>query len=301
MKWSVEELRTHITNTTHGKIVAEHDEKGHHYRLIDYDKKLVDSVTTKMILDKPFLRAWHTRQALRWLGEDGRIYDVTEANMKSVFDRALNEADFVVSDASCIGTEAHEVADRYLRSWILKGEKPDSIRDFIRTEKLKDRYTGFEYSANDPRIYALARNIEAAIAARPVVPLASEIRVGSLTYDSAGTVDAIMLNTETNSIELWDWKSSNYMYDTYAMQASVYADMFQEMTGLEVGECFVVQADKIKNKHTFYRVIDREGATATFKHLSLVYNWVSSDSLKYEEIGKKIVSLTFDDDENEDY
>lgn len=274
MKTSKEVLKI-IEEKVSGVWVAEHDEFGHHYRN-SKTGGLVDSVTTKNLLPKDKLVPWAARQAVDWLVADKNRYEAIQNGDKDVLNAAVLQYADVRDAAGSIGHLAHDAIERYILKWMQDDSKPKDIKFFI------DKNA-------DPRVFAVARAGEQVFSKRDVVPLATELLVGSDKYNAAGTLDMLVM-TPRGEIEVWDWKSSNHVNDFYACQAAAYKAFFEEMTGLKVSQCRIFKLDKNSDRFKEYIVPDEEAAFEAFIHMSKVYDWFRNRESKLE-IYQKIIKI----------
>ena len=106
-----------------------------------------------------------------------------------------------------------------------------------------------------------------------LIPIKSELIIGSPDFDIAGAVDQIYFNKVTNELEIWDWKTNKeikyegykgqtllgkyrYLQDCnfvhYSIQLNVYKYILQNMTKLRFGACRIVWFNE---KNDTYKVI----------------------------------------------
>lgn len=107
-----------------------------------------------------------------------------------------------------------------------------------------------------------------------LIPIRSELIIGDPEFDIAGAVDQIYYNTQTEELEVWDWKTNkeikyegykhkkllgilsdledcNYVH--YSIQLNIYKYILQKMTGLKFGKCRIVWFNE---KNDTYQIID---------------------------------------------
>lgn len=241
-----------VTDRIIGKILPVHDDAGHHYKFVATGT-VVDSVTTKNVLEKPFLVPWAARLAVEHL----------KLNPQSDLQTAVSQHESVKEDASTVGSHAHDVIDNYIQSWMKTGVLPDDIRTMI--------------PVDDYRVFGCCRAAEKCIKENKVFPIASEIIVGDET-NGAGTLDFVCLN-EDGEIEIWDWKTSNSIDVYYAAQVSAYAKFFESMTGLVVKHCRVIKIDKYTGKYNVYTVQDRETSYQLYQLCARAYDILKGPTL----------------------
>ena len=103
-----------------------------------------------------------------------------------------------------IGTQVHTYIDRLLKDEDVN-DIPDQLEPAIQGFlKWRRKYIDWEY-------------------------IGSELGVYSTKYAVAGTIDALF-NTPDGYV-IVDWKTSSGIYDSHAIQVSVYAEAFRHMTG----------------------------------------------------------------------
>ena len=102
-----------------------------------------------------------------------------------------------------IGTQVHTYIDRLLKDEDVN-DIPDQLEPAIQGFlKWRRKYINWEY-------------------------IGSELGVYSTKYSVAGTIDALF-NTPDGYV-IVDWKTSSGIYDSHAIQVSVYAEAFRDMT-----------------------------------------------------------------------
>ena len=107
-----------------------------------------------------------------------------------------------------------------------------------------------------------------------LIPIRSELIIGDPEFDIAGAVDQIYYNTQTEELEVWDWKTNkeikyegykhkkllgilsdledcNFVH--YSIQLNIYKYILQKMTGLKFGKCRIVWFNE---KNDTYQIID---------------------------------------------
>lgn len=262
----IEIIREKVT----GKIVAAHDEKGHHYKFID-NGVIVDSVTTRNVSDKPHLIPWAIDLAIDYLLQDNNFELLSDDNTKDSPIRKQAKLQYTDKrdDAGSLGTRAHNIIEEYEKSWILDGYPVQDIRSLIPPTE------------TDSRVWAAVRSAEAAFKKNNVVPVAAEILVGIPEY-GAGTLDLLVLNSD-GELELWDWKSSNEVNDFYANQVAAYLKFFEHMTGLKISRAKIFKINKKRDEFTAYLVPDIESAWESYKALSSYYDWLHNGQVKLQE------------------
>lgn len=266
---TVQEIQKIISEKVIGVWVPEHDEKGHHYRNTK-DGRLVDSVTTQNILDKPNLIPWAARIAAEWLAERLPLY------CKENHDQMMSEASLafrqVRDSAGNIGTQAHDLIETYINLWISENRRPVM-------ELPQDK---------DPRVIAALRSALKFFDKYPeITPIASELLVGSSKLDGAGTLDFLVMWGD----KLWllDWKTSNSaLHDDYAIQVAAYCRFFEEMTGLKIEGASILGLSKNYDETKVYDIPYLNHAFATFRHQNAIYKWQKNGKKKLIERKNRI-------------
>jgi hypothetical protein len=253
-----------------GVWIPEHDDKGHHYRNT-IDNRLVDSVTTQNIIDKPHLIKWAARIGVEYFIDRMQLY-CKETHEQLVKDSSLAYTG-IRDDAGFVGNEIHDVVENYINYWIETDKRDLDIITFIP-------------SWSDPRVYAGARSAEKLFDKHPnVKPIASELLVGSTDkkIDAAGTLDFLVWVWDESIyngwIELWDWKSSNSaVHDDYAIQVATYKAFFEQMSGLKIKRCTIIGLSKMFDNYKMYDVPYTNRAYSVFKNNHKTYLWLKKDT-----------------------
>lgn len=261
---NLDEVKAVIAKKVTGKVIACHDEKGHHYLI---GKKLVDSVTTKLILEKPHLVKWAVKIGFEWM--ETRWQTMNAINRDSYLDGAVLAHTELRDFAGDVGHQVHEILENWANEWIRSGTRPPDIRAFIP-------------AGSDFRVTAGARSGESVFIKSNCIPVSCELLVGSKKYNSAGTLDILVYNPEKDWLELWDYKSSNQVSDPYAIQVAAYKKFFELMTKLKIGDTKVLHLSKDYDKFTLYKVPYIEDAFKAFIAISKVYDWRENGRKKLE-------------------
>lgn len=273
MRYKKEDVIEIIREKVTGKIVAAHDEKGHHYKFID-NGVIVDSVTTRNCTEKNHLIPWAIDLAIDYLLQDNNFELLSKDNTKDSPIRKQAKLQYTDKrdDAGSLGTRAHNIIEEYEKSWILDGYPVQDIRSLIPPTE------------TDSRVWAAVRSAEAAFKKNNVVPVAAEILVGIPEY-GAGTLDLLVLNSD-GELELWDHKTSNQIDDFYANQTAAYKKMFEAMTGLHISRVKILKLSKKSDEFDIYNVVDIESAWEAYKAISKYYDWKvdKTDKIKSDKV-----------------
>lgn len=265
-----------IKNIIEEKVVgvweAAHDERGHHYRHYPTGI-LVDSVTTKLIADKPHLLKWAIKKGIEWLETNDRFSKLATPERNQFMIGAQEAYTEFRDQAGSVGSLAHTVIENYINYRIERGVWPEDIRK------------GFKEGA-DPRAIASARSVEAIIRKLDIVPIASEILVGSIKHKIAGTLDLLAL--VDGELTLIDWKTSNQVSDEYANQVAAYKFCFEEMTGLKIKKAQIFHLSKDYDKCTVYNIPNLTSAYKAYKAIATYYDWYHNGKDKLIKDVKRI-------------
>lgn len=265
-QYTPEYVKQIIQDKVIGKWVSAHDEEGHKYAHRETGR-VVRSVTTKNITEKPRLINWKINKAIEFLELNQRFERLATDEGESLRKAALLAYRDVVTDASDVGTAGHNAIEEYINLWINTGLKPADIKTF--------------YLGQDYRVTAVIRSAEAFFAKYKYTPIATELVVGD-PRESAGTLDLLVLDGSGRLIVL-DWKSSNAIDDFYACQVAVYSSYLEKMSGLRVLKQQVVRLDKYSDKFKCYNVVDSKTSAKAFGHLSKYEDYHNNGKEKLRE------------------
>jgi len=251
-----------------GRVEARHDEYGHKY---EFNGKILTSVTTKLQrLNKPHLQKWKTVKAIEWLEREDRWERLKDPTLKreDIINAALFAPDSIRDDAGNVGTQAHNIIERYVNEWVSTGQMPVDIRNFC------------DMTKTDPRAIASARAAEAAFRKHNVQPIACELLVGHPKW-SAGTLDFLCI--WDGKLCLADFKTSNSVSDDYAMQTAAYKYMFEHMTKVKISTIKIMHFSKDNDSFTIYNVKKVSEAWKAFKAICTVDDWFNNRTKKLEK------------------
>lgn len=273
-------------------VTAEHTATEHWYRH-NPSGRLFSSVTTKTgILGNPRLKRWAANLAVEYLDKNWEVIsELPKRERKDHHKAAVLSHEDTFRDAGHVGTEGHEVVERYLLKWMETGERPRDIKDFI--------------IGTDTRLWAIARSAERFCIDYEIIPIAAELRVASEKYGFAGTLDSLMMvKTDKGYIfAIVDFKTSNSVdKPEYCMQVSAYRQALNEMTrtdpkkastGLSPKELLILQLDKKVMKYKLVRVIDRVSAFKAFVQCTKIHDYLNDGLPKITNLKhKKEIFLT---------
>ena len=268
-------IRNHVT----GHWSPEHTDKGHFYKHRDTGTKVISVTGILTLLSKPHLIPWSCKVALEYF--IAHLLDWNEwsepENREAIFKSAQFAHTGVRDDAGNVGTLAHDKIEEYLKDWITHGTPISTIRTIVPPD-------------SDPRVFAAVRSAERIMQERNLIPIASEILVGSTKVRSAGTLDALVMDSDGKLI-LADWKTSNQVDPIgYTLQVAAYAKFFEEMTSLKIHKVQIFHLSKDYAKCDVWDVPRPARAYQMFKHLVKIHEWMNDPKSKaYKKVNKIII------------
>ena len=157
-------------------ICAEHTDTEHFYRCYVFDgHPLYRSVTTKTsVLNEKYLKKWAVDKAIEHIKNNRHRLAV---ELDTVVSEAEVQHELIFKEAGDIGTEAHEIIEAYIWEWISTGERPDDMKNFIKTASV------------DSRVMSCVVAAEKFLSSMHIVPVYPELLVGSPHIKIAGTLD----------------------------------------------------------------------------------------------------------------
>jgi len=293
-----------------GTVVAEHTEFEHFYRHTPTNRLFASVTTKKSVIDEggSRLKRWAANCAVEYLDKNWK--SITPDNKDEHYKAAILAHEEKFTDAGAIGTQGHGVVEDYLKAWIDTGTRPDDIRTFIK--------------GTDMRLWAITRSAEKFCIDFGGIPIASELKVASVKYGFAGTLDSLFLMPKLIRLgkngcphnwcrydspkkamlehcyhcdakrewilTLVDWKTSNSIDKTaYVLQTSDYWQCLYEMSGLKCKEIIIVRLDKEKMQYEVLRVLDRAKAFKISRHVDKIYDYLYDGVSKLEPYKTKTI------------
>ena len=255
-------IKSRIEKSVAGIWIPEHDARGHKYRHSVLGVSQY-SVTTKLqVLDKPRLKMWMMKMAVEWMALEDRWKRFI--NNPSERDELITGAQLAHTDkrddAGDVGTQAHNIMERFINEWIANNYVAPDIMTFV------------DPSKTDPRAIACVRGLQAVLQKHRVIPIASELLVGHHKY-SAGTLDFLCFWDD--KLTLVDFKTSNGIDNIgYSLQVSAYVKFFTYMTGIRIPSAKIIHFSKGSDKFDVYKVNRITDIYKVFKALCTVWDWV---------------------------
>ena len=167
------------------------------------------------------LMAWSKNVAIESMAKAlndkvGQNQTIDQAFIDWLSVEAKKTPDKIKDEAASIGNQVHNAID----SWILTGNIPQM------EEKAKQGFDNFIswVKLNDIRF------------------VCGDVAVASVKYGYGGRPDAI--GKQGNKYVLFDWKTSNGIRDTYAIQTALYQQAIKETFSIVCSKAFVVRFGK---------------------------------------------------------
>lgn len=311
MKYTVEQIQQILKEKMPpGIVMPRHTRYGHFYEHVPTSQTFASVTTKSGILEGEHLKKWAANLAVQYIDKNWDI--ITPENKPEIYKGAVMAHVKDLEQAGDIGTQGHNVIERYLNAWINTKRRPQSITAFI--------------TGTDTRLHAIARSAEQFCVDFNAVPIVSEMKVTSVKYGYGGTLDSLMMIGRvlekgmtpldgTRCVHFWgekksgrldfmecmfcgrqvqhffclvDWKTSNSIEKPeYAMQGSAYWQALYEMTGLKPEDIFVVRLDKDRLRYEVMRITDRRKAFGAFINTAKVYDWLNDGVSKLYPIEVK--------------
>lgn len=213
----------------------------------------VPSVTSVLaMIDKPALRTWVLRTSLQAVRTefnavqvDGTAH-VSSDWVDSTLTKAERATDDVLKAAAAFGTSAHDHIDRLVRGEAV-GVVPPEVAPVVEGFKRWHAQSGLDLNpAGDTVVY-------------------------STKYGYAGALDCVGTRRSDGRLVIIDFKTSNSIHTTYAMQLAAYVNAYKELFGLEAVDAVAVRFDKKTGAFEEKRVANMEAAFSAFK--AALYLW----------------------------
>ena len=291
-------------------VVARHTENAHWYEHTPSGVLLPSATGISGLLDSPHLKKWAAQVAIDHIDErlltmsfePGKVIQLGPDLRRS----AVMAHEDLFHEAGDIGTQGHDVIERYTKAWLETGAKPDDITSFI--------------GGTDSRLWAITRSAVKFMDAYMAIPVAAELKVAYVPARNpnlgfAGTLDNLSMiafpTKEGRAMQLpnmpkhehevasvgaswwklecmscgarWeyhytlvDWKTSNSIRNKseYVMQTSAYWKAIRQMTGVAPSRIVIVRLDKYQEKYEVLEVINPSRAFSSFQHLRNVYEFL---------------------------
>lgn len=164
------------------------------------------------------------------------------AVLASIIEAAAQAPDQVKEAAADVGTRAHAYFDK-----VVKGEpfKVEEVEADIRTP-----------------VAAFLDWLKTS----GIQMVMGDTKVASLKDKFGGSLDA--LGWKDGSYILLDWKTSNGIYDEYALQVAAYAQAFEETFGVRISEAHIVRFGKTTPDFEHKRLANLTVSYGAFDHAS---------------------------------
>lgn len=239
---------------------------GNRFYRVPGAKDLLPSVTTVLsVISKKFVSRWETGVALTKFRSrlDERLVAGTSGSIS-------------VEELDLWTTEAHSEPAAHLEKAGGFGTGAHSIFESLLNAEAEGRTVPV-----DPKYEVVVENFNTWRKSMPELRvLQNEMMVYSLEHQYAGAVDAVCKVGE--KVVVMDWKTSNQIYVEYALQVAAYAKAFEEMTGTQVHEAWVVRFDKTKKKPPQIKVVkDLAETHETFLAVKKLWTFLQVSAAKH--------------------
>lgn len=205
--------------------------KRHAYWWLENQMFVPGTTSITRLLDKPALIPWAAKMAAEHVGREltsaleknsaGRLVAmIPKAKISEIIEGAKSAHRKTVDDASDVGKQVHELANR-----IFKGE-----------------YIGDLPADTDQRVINGLAAIRNWLRQHDVTPIASEQIVFSKKWYYAGTFD--LLATVNGSLSLIDFKTSKGVYVEHRLQTAGYQIAWEEEHQEPIGDRYAIRLDK---------------------------------------------------------
>jgi hypothetical protein len=281
-----------------GSITLRYDVKDHVYLLVlpDGTLEVQDGVTNichimdksnvlipwgcKMMAQKlkvslePFLERVHYVGGSIFVGK----YEITEPDFDELLRKSKSAHKDKLEDAGEVGHTAHGWIEQYIKQQI-------TTRNTLRT--VGDPYPAEERASNccQASLSWMARH--------NVRWLGTERKIYSRTFKYAGTMDGLARVDSCNDtkcckqpfkdhLAIIDWKTSNYLYVEYLLQTAAYRQAYQEETGEQVEDIFIIRLGKDDGKFEAWHVQEELASLAWSAFLRAL--WLSRAMAEVNEL-----------------
>lgn len=201
------------------------EKRKHLYRVGEEpDQQIFPGVTGYLqVINKPALVPWAKREALELVREelkrslsDPSAPVFSEEWIDQVIKAGLARPDKIKDDAADLGTLVHKYIDQVIQRKI-----PTDL-----TPEMEPAVTAFINWWQDSDIQVVM----------------GDTKVASRIYKYGGSLDA--LGRQDGEYVILDWKTSNGIYDEYALQVAAYAQAFYETYGIRCAKGYIVRFSK---------------------------------------------------------
>jgi hypothetical protein len=213
------------------------------------DRVLPGVTGVLQVISKPALIPWAKREALEHVrqalisklgGKEKRVVRLTADWIDLLIKEAKGRPDYIKDEAADLGTQAHAFIDKIIR------KEPFDLAK-VTDERVANAVMAFVDWWHKCEIQFVM----------------GDTKVASLLHGYGGSLDALGV-TADGRIVLLDWKTSNAIYDEYALQVAAYAKAYEEMYGATVSEAWIVRFGKKDAKFEVKKLKDIEHSFLAF-------------------------------------
>jgi hypothetical protein len=264
-----------IERTVYGDMLLTYTDPGHMYRINGRRTKGVTTIVG--VLDKPGLVNWAVNQACDFMQQNCKALD--EVSFIELIRTARKAHDASRDKAADYGTAAHDWLQSWIEADIARANKTDQT--YFKLEPMGRLNYGYP---NLPENKHLLYTVSAAldwIRDNGVSFEATEQIVYSKMFGYAGKFDWIgRIRSLENKRVLADWKTSNSLSKSHAIQAAGYRVAIEEETGADSFDgCVLVKIPKYNEELDVKVLMDTKEKYDLYKNVfkmcAHIYNALS--------------------------
>jgi len=201
---------------------------------------------------------------------DGAIYDIDDIKLwelEITYKDILKEWDIKSKIGTTLGTFLHNSIENLIHRKELNQEIPAFVSNLPTLKAI-------EYLNTRKTLTQLASSFYENLTDR-YIPLLTEFVIGDADLKIAGTFDLLVLDKETNEIELWDFKTDKEIKTTseygnkikyfniddcelnkYSLQLGIYKYLIEKNTSIKIARCKIIHFSSKVQLYTVYDTLD---------------------------------------------
>jgi hypothetical protein len=218
---------------------------GRYYQLEGVDRPLPSVTSILSIIDKPGLGQWQNKVIVDELKRNlwtSNHHSVPVNVSSEHFDDARRQAQRkpreILTTSGQFGTKAHLAIEYLMRgdevpAELVSGSDSTTMKSLIGAFHRWHEQSQFSFVESERVVYSQEHGYAGAVDA-----------IGYRLGDNGQCVNVVL-----------DWKTSNRVYDTYALQLAAYARAFEEREpGSSIGEAWVLRYDRARRQFEASRI-----------------------------------------------
>ncbi len=242
--------------------------KGNRYYLAGKMTKRVTSILKKFPDDKEGLLDWARRCVALTAGRmlhdrvmvhpktGKRVVYFSEEEISGLAEQAYRNPDAIKEETADTGTAVHAFIDEWLQggateekyqeicaAYLLPTETMNTLELIQKQTKTKDMSDADRNLFYDQMKGYMFRKFVDFWKASGLIFVTSEMLIGSLEYGFCGRLD-VLAKDAWGRLFLLDFKTSKWVSPSYFSQVAAYKLAFEEMTGLKIHKCAIVQCPR---------------------------------------------------------